>query len=108
MTLRKRLYAHYSGLLGDRALSVGRATLRRWSLNGRLHSGDMGGRDSTWSLLRSPKMEFFESVKLYLGDGPQMVEHSTVTLGRVYTVNYDSYHGLQLYVCMQLDKVLVI
>ena len=34
MTLKKRLYIHYSGLLGNRAFPVRGVLLRRWSWNG--------------------------------------------------------------------------
>ena len=50
----------------DRNHWVGRIILGRWSWNGRLLSGDPGGgRDSTWSLFRSPRTELFELVELY-------------------------------------------
>ena len=52
---------------------------RRWSQNGRLHSGDTGG-DTSWSPVRSPGTELFEWVELYFGDGLEMAGHLVLTL----------------------------
>ena len=47
--------------------------------------------DSAWSLFRSPKTEFLESVKMYSGDGFEMSDHSVVKLGKRLHGHYEGH-----------------